>query len=619
PPETRDWTVGNFYFAYWMLHEVGHTLGFSHSGSYPGPLYNGLNYLQENNVYTVMSYNSNGDAEVTWTADAGTPMVNDVAAIHYYYGADMTTRTGDTVYGFNSNITDRLSLNFDDMMAQEGKVAPVTIWDAGGSDTLDLSKYIQDAQIDLTEGGYSNAGGQEMSIGIAYGAVVENAIGGYGDDIVFGNTTGNTLRGNDGNDRIYGNTDLAPVVIANPRDFIGVEMNLGTVARNQYLAATGITALSGSQFTFEQMVKLAGAPSSLTAFASYNVSGNDNQFLLEGSGTLKLTIANAAAYDTGVLMASLLDGEPHRLSLTWDKSTGAVGLYIDGAVAHAGIYTAAIGANIKTGGTLVFGQEQDATAGGFDTAQVFQGVLGDLRLFNVSRTEGEISNSAFVALTGAEQGLVHNWQVKTGDTAAVTDVAVVNPAVDLTSLLPANTFTLTQSSSYDQSSGPANVFDNSTATFNHTLNGGNEWLQMNFDQPLAVSFVQIINRPSWGDRLNGATVSLLDGGGNVISTSVAISGAGSGQTINISLAQETTASAVRINQITNFLHIAELNVFGTPPEGVVVDPALINTDLAIVNGATVRSTAPPVLGPDNDTIIGGRGSDQLFGGAGNDY
>jgi Peptidase M10 serralysin C terminal len=34
---------------------------------------------------------------------AATPLLHDIAAIQAMYGADMTTRTGDTVYGFHSN------------------------------------------------------------------------------------------------------------------------------------------------------------------------------------------------------------------------------------------------------------------------------------------------------------------------------------------------------------------------------------------------------------------------------------------------------------------------------------------------------------------------------------
>lgn len=422
PPETRDWTAGEFYFGYWFLHEVGHTLGLSHAGGYPGPGYNGLNYLQDSAVFTLMSYNSNGAAEVAWRASMATPMVNDMAAIHYIYGADMTTRTGDTVYGFNSNVLDRLPYNFDVMLAQEGKIAPLTIWDAGGIDTIDLSKFGSDAQIDLTEGGYSNAGGQDMAIGIASGAVIENAIAGRGNDVMFGNGAGNTLQGNDGNDRIYGGAETEGTV-RGPRDFIGIDMNAGGSARNQYLAASGMTGFSGAQFTFEQLVKISGVPTGSLTFASYNVSGNDNQFLIEGNGTIRIIIANKAAYDTGISIGALLDEHPHRLSLTWDKASGTLQVFIDGSLAHSGTYTAAIGASVGANGWLVLGQEQDSLGGGFDTTQVFQGVMGDVRIFNDVRTAGEISTTAFAALSTSEQGLVHNWQVKASDTTTVTDIA----------------------------------------------------------------------------------------------------------------------------------------------------------------------------------------------------
>jgi Ca2+-binding RTX toxin-like protein len=377
-------------------------------------------------------------------------------------------------------------------------------------------------------------------------------------------------------------------------------------------------ARGGSQFTFEQLVELSGVPGGLTAFASYNFSGNDNQFLIEGTSTIRLTIANLATYDTGVSMARILDGEPHRLSLSWDKATGSVTLYIDGALAHIGTYIAAIGAAIKSGGTLVLGQEQDATGGGFDTSQVFQGTMGDIRIFSDARTAAEIAANAFTLLAGSEQGLEHNWQVAALDTTRVADVAVANPPVNLTDLMPAGTFTASQSSSYDASSAASNILDNNTGTFNHTLNTGDEWLLLNFNQPLEVSLIEIVNRANNGARLNGATVSVLDAQGNAIFTSAPITGATSSATITITLPNGLTASAVRIDQDTNFLHVAELNVYGTTPAGVTVDPALLDTDLTIHNGATAVSTAPPVLPPDSDTLIGGAGSDILYGGVGDD-
>jgi serralysin len=67
--------------------------------------------------------------------------------------ADMSTRIGDDVYGFNTN-TGLDTFNF-----AETPHPIVTIWDAGGNDTLDLSGYNTPSTIDLNPGSFSSAGG----------------------------------------------------------------------------------------------------------------------------------------------------------------------------------------------------------------------------------------------------------------------------------------------------------------------------------------------------------------------------------------------------------------------------------------------------------------------------
>lgn len=420
PPSTRDWTVGAFYFGYWMLHEIGHTLGLSHAGSYPGAGYNGLNYLQDTAVYTLMSYNSNGDADVVWNADMATPMVNDVAAIQFYYGADLTTRTGDTVYGFNSNVTDRLPLDFDAMLAQEHVVAPITIWDAGGIDTLDLSKFGQDADIDINDGGYSNAGGQAMAIGIAYGAVIENAIAGAGHDRMWGNAVANHLVGRGGNDRILGgagddhleghggaaadDTPHAPVE--------ALALNQGVT--DQYLAAAGYSGLSGASNDVEFTIELlASGLSGYVELISYANDQTANAFgvTLSSNGTIDLTyrgVTDITTVDAGLLT----DGSTHRFSLSWLNK--AYVIYIDGVAVGSGTHSS--GSTSLNGlGTLIFGQEQDLVGGGFSISQILRGSLTDIRIFNDVRTAEEIAANATAPLSSpaTEQGLISNWLVGT--------------------------------------------------------------------------------------------------------------------------------------------------------------------------------------------------------------
>ena len=114
------------------------------------------------------------------------------------YGANMTTRTGDTVYGFNSN-AGRAAYDFTQ------NISPViAIWDAGGRDTLDFSGWGSASMIDLEPGASSDGGGQTTNVQIAYGTLIENAIGGGGNDTIRGNAANNLLQGGGGNDSLNG-------------------------------------------------------------------------------------------------------------------------------------------------------------------------------------------------------------------------------------------------------------------------------------------------------------------------------------------------------------------------------------------------------------------------------
>ena len=238
-----------------LLHEIGHALGLDHVGDYnasddedgiPGPdpitYANDAFIFQDSHQYSLMSYfgsRETGAATYDFANLAyiypATPMVHDIKAIQDIYGAEMTTRTGNTVYGFNSN-TDRPGVY--DFSINELPV--ICIWDAGGNDTLDFSGWNSNSIIDLNEGAFSSGGGSGRptlekyrevfedpdateadvdaylalrnspdgmlydNISIAYGAKIENAIGGGGNDTISGNALANVLTGNNGEDAISG-------------------------------------------------------------------------------------------------------------------------------------------------------------------------------------------------------------------------------------------------------------------------------------------------------------------------------------------------------------------------------------------------------------------------------
>lgn len=206
-----DLTLGTFGPQV-LAHEIGHAIGIAHPADYDAsdegdPTYEvDAVYWQDSRAFTVMSYFGSPPVGFALGAFAAGPQLHDIAAAQLLYGANMTTRTGDTVYGFNSN-TGRAHYT---ITADEQ--APVfAIWDAGGIDTLDLSVYSTAVEIDLREEAFSSAGPGSNGLGvargniaIARGAVIENGIGGSGADLIVGNAAVNHLTGNVGADTFDG-------------------------------------------------------------------------------------------------------------------------------------------------------------------------------------------------------------------------------------------------------------------------------------------------------------------------------------------------------------------------------------------------------------------------------
>jgi len=187
-----------------LMHEIGHALGLSHPGDYNAEegvtltYAQNAEYFQDSLEYTIMSYFPSSSTGATRTSFAATPMAHDIAAIQSLYGANMTTRTGDTVYGFHST-ADRAAYDFS-----QNTLPVVAIWDAGGRDTLDFSGWSSNSRIDLRPGAMNDGGGQTSNVQIAFGTTIENAVAGAGDDSMTGNNVSNFLHAGAGNDTLGG-------------------------------------------------------------------------------------------------------------------------------------------------------------------------------------------------------------------------------------------------------------------------------------------------------------------------------------------------------------------------------------------------------------------------------
>lgn len=189
-----------------LVHEIGHAIGLAHPGEYNADAnttftYAGnAEYYEDSTQYTVMSYFSETNTGANFQGRyAAVPMLDDIAGAQLEYGVNWSTRTGDTVYGFNSTAE-------RPWFAATSSTTKLifAVWDAGGTDTLDFSGFFNNQVIDLREGFFSNVGGLVGNVAVAKGALIENAKGGSGADKLNGNAAANAMYGGAGGDTLTG-------------------------------------------------------------------------------------------------------------------------------------------------------------------------------------------------------------------------------------------------------------------------------------------------------------------------------------------------------------------------------------------------------------------------------
>lgn len=223
------WSPGGQGFAA-LLHEIGHALGLKH----PFEAQVQLPAAQDTEQLSVMSYTAHPYANymtVTTTGTSvryqidsiapGSPMAYDMLAIQYLYGVDRQVTAGNDLY-----------------VITPGVPFFRTLWDGGGTDTISASAFTGAVRMDLREGRFSSFDipsdslpanvtfsrpppsplydGTD-SLAIAVGAVIENAIGGAGNDTLQGNAAANRLQGGPGNDSLDGAEGIDTAVFSTPR------------------------------------------------------------------------------------------------------------------------------------------------------------------------------------------------------------------------------------------------------------------------------------------------------------------------------------------------------------------------------------------------------------------
>jgi Ca2+-binding RTX toxin-like protein len=325
---TNDFTVGGTGYGT-LVHEMGHALGLKHPFEATLPSGYTLDASLDNTKYTVMAYTphlhglyrtvtESSPGHYSWQYEYIQPetlMPLDIEALQYLYGANTSFNSGNDTYTFDLH-----------------RPFIKTIWDGGGNDTISVANFTLGCVIDLKDGNYSciripsdalptgyienNSGIYDGTdnLAIAFGSIIENVIGGKGNDRLLGNAVANVLNGGTGADTMIG---------GNGSDTYFVDNNGDVVTESTAIVSTGGTDLVNSYLgSYTLGINIENGR--VLATGTANLTGNGlNNILYAGAGN-NLLNGNTGSDTASYLYASA--AVVVNLTATSAQTTGSSGL-----------------------------------------------------------------------------------------------------------------------------------------------------------------------------------------------------------------------------------------------------------------------------------------------------
>ncbi len=204
--------------------------------------------------------------------------------------------------------------------------------------------------------------------------IIDNVVGAWSFDEGSGSVA-HDASGNGNDATIYGATWVDGK--------FGKALNFDGV--NDYVIKNPFSDFPSTEITAEFWMKSSDTVNRGTPI-SYAASSSDNEFLIYNYQGFR--IYRGSNYKiTGV---SANDGSWHHIVVTWRGSDGQIKVYKDGVQVYSG--TLASGTTITDGGSFVIAQEQDSVGNDFESTQAFKGIMDEVRIYNRSLTQEEISD-----------------------------------------------------------------------------------------------------------------------------------------------------------------------------------------------------------------------------------
>ena len=657
----HSWTPVKGNKDYWaMMHEVGHALGLSHynvTSTAGDPAHEGHDY----SIMTNFSH-PGATPPFSYTDLPQTPMLADIAALQYMYGANFNTRPLDTVYSW-SQTTGETFIDGIGQGAPDRNIIYMTIWDGGGVDTYDFSNYRSDVRVDLRPGEWSTPDdvaeggdpdnsqlpmlGFDVGTGFVFArgsianaflfngdirSLIENANGGSGNDSLIGNQTNNTLHGNGGDDTLFytGGVDVffgdamgdhgdtadfslsTRGVIINPIAAFRTVIINGRPVQVQITPGSGIADALGNAYLVTttagvELVSMKGIENLAGSRFGDTITGDI------GNNTIKAGEGNDRIFYTGGL--DTIDGEEGTDTIDFSKFGAAVSVtLVTTALSEAGTSDAA---TIPAGATLrpVAELANFENVVGSNFADVINGNAGDNVL------DGGAGADRMSGGSGDDTYIVDNTGDRATEISGTGGTDTVQSSVTFTLGAFVEELTLTGSGAINGTGNDLdNVLTGNSANNTLTASAGNDTLIGGLGN-------DTLNGGTGNDTYaysgNFGSDTIIDAGGtdriSITGTAVLEGTSRNGNDLIVTLSTGT----IRIDDHFTTGTIESLQVNG---KTFVLANGLVGGDLpGIISGDNGAETMDGRGGDDilygnngNDTLLGGLGRDLLDGGNGRD-